>query len=77
MATKTISIMNDVYDLLAARKAKGESFSDVLRKTLHKKRSIMEFAGAWSHVSDADIEVMKGEIAKLRKSSTEELLRGA
>ena len=35
MATKTISIMNDVYDLLAARKAKGESFSDILRKTLH------------------------------------------
>ena len=75
MATKTISIMNDVYDLLAARKAEGESFSDVLRKTLHKKRSIMEFAGAWSGVSDADIELAKKAIRELREESSRELHR--
>ena len=75
MATKTISIMNDVYDLLAARKAEGESFSDVLRKTLHKKRSIMEFAGIWSRVSDEEIELTKEAIRKLREEATQELHR--
>ena len=46
MGTKTISIMDDVYKLLLRNKMRSESFSDVIRRNLKKKRDIMEFAGA-------------------------------
>lgn len=75
MGTKTISIMNDVYKLLLINKMKDESFSDVIRRTLSKKKNIMKFAGAWKNVSDNAINDMKNEIKKLRKSSTEALLK--
>lgn len=75
MATKTISIMDDVYRLLVLNKLAGESFSDVMRRTLKRKRNIMEFAGAWSDMSEKETEKMKKDIVGLRKSSTNELLR--
>lgn len=49
MLTKTITIMEDVYELLKSMKTKNESFSDVIRKELSKKKSIMDLAGSWSN----------------------------
>ena len=67
MGTKTISIMDDVYELLARNKKAEESFSDELRRILPKKRSIMEFAGAWKDVTEGEAERMKARISRLRK----------
>jgi len=39
MATKTLTIMEDVYQMLAENKMKGESFSDELRRILSRKKS--------------------------------------
>ena len=76
MGTKNISIMEDVYRLLLARKMQNESFSDVIRRELGRKRSIMEFAGAWKDlVSDKEAEDMKKAISNLRKRSTKDLLK--
>ena len=76
MGTKNISIMDDVYRLLLARKMATESFSDVIRRELKKKKSVMEFAGAWGNiVSDKEAEKMKNDIKKLRKNSANELLK--
>ncbi len=76
MVTKNISIMEDVYRLLLARKMSDESFSDVIRRELKKKRSIMEFAGAWKDlVSDKEAEEMKNTIKELRKNSLKGVLR--
>lgn len=44
MATKTISITEEAYDRLKARKFETESFTDVINK-ITNKRSIMELAG--------------------------------
>lgn len=44
MATKTISITEEAYDRLKARKSETESFTDVINK-ITNKRSIMELAG--------------------------------
>ena len=76
MGTKTISIMRDVYELLSSKKRKNESFSEVIRRTLTKKRSVMDFAGALNTMTDQEVENMKGEIGKLRKRSTRDLLKG-
>ena len=70
MGTKTISIMDDVYELLARNKKAKESFSDELRRILPKKRSIMGFAGAWKDMSDEEAERMKKTIMDYRRNSS-------
>lgn len=69
MATKTITIMNDAYELLKRNKGKGESFSDVIRKKIGGRTNIMEFAGIWKDVPKEDIDEMKKIVEELRKPS--------
>lgn len=74
MGTKTISIMDDAYEILSRNKMKSESFSGVIRR-LAKSGDIMAFAGAWKKMSDKEITEMKKDIMDLRKKSTKDLLR--
>lgn len=69
MATKTISIMDDVYERIKAVKEPEESFSDALRRLTETKGSIMEFAGAWSDMSDEGNEKIKKGILAMRKGT--------
>jgi len=75
MATKTITIMEDAYNLLLNRKNKNESFSEVIRRMTGEKKDIMRLAGAWKHLSDKDVENRKKLINKIRKDSTKQLFR--
>lgn len=75
MGTKTISIMNDVHELLISRKQVTESFSDVIRKEFTKKRSIMEFAGAWKNISDKEAEEIKKNARKIREGIGKDILK--
>ena len=74
MATKTISIMNDVYELMRRQKRTTESFSQLIRRIFKTKHSVMDFAGAWRHVSERKVEELKATVRTLRKRSTQELL---
>ena len=67
MGTKTITIMDDAYELLSRNKRKDESFSDVVRREFSKKGSILDLAGAWSDLSDKDAEEMEKAIKKSRE----------
>ncbi len=69
MGTKTISIMDDVYELLKASKAPEESFSDQIRRLAKTKGSILEFAGAWSDMSEEEISAIKAKIEQGRKAN--------
>ena len=67
MATKTITIMEDAYEMIKKAKKEGESFSDLFRREFSRKRqmkSIMDFAGAWKEFPVDDI---KAEIEEGRK----------
>ncbi|SRR3989344_2637319 len=75
MATKTLTIMEDAYEMLARRKGKDESFSQVIRRVVGKKNDIMQFAGAWKHLSEEEVENRKRRILELRKESTYNLLK--
>lgn len=72
MVVKNISIMEDVYKMLLARKRASESFSEVIRRTVKEKKDIMEFAGAWKDSGDEGAEEIKKNIKKVRKKSEAE-----
>lgn len=72
MATKTITIMEDAYDLLVGAKESGESFSDLIRRTYSKKRDISECFGAWSEEFG---EAIKKDIAERRAANAERAKR--
>lgn len=56
MATKTITIMEDAYELLARNKLEGESFSDTIRRVVAgNKKGIEAYFGCWSEKYGDDI----------------------
>jgi len=68
MSTKTIAIMDDVYQLLEKMKAPHESFTELLRRLAKKKGDIMEFAGSWSDCSEKEAEELKKKILLMRSN---------
>jgi predicted CopG family antitoxin len=75
MATKTISVMDDAYNLLVLNKMQNESFSDVIRRVFQKKSNIMDLAGSLKSIDRKDAEKMKKNIMILREKSTKELYK--
>jgi len=65
MGSKTISLSDGAYRILSAVKRPGESFSDVVERTLNKK-PLSSFAGAWE---DLETDEIKKIIKKEREIS--------
>lgn len=63
MATKTITIMDDAYELLARAKLPEESFSDTIRRVIGEDDDIERFFGCWS---DEFAESVKKNIEERR-----------
>ena len=68
---KTISVSDDVYEMLSKAKMKGESFSDVIRR-LMKRRRISDIPKI---LDDSDAEVIRSLIEKQRIIDNERLKR--
>ena len=70
MATKTISITEEVYDELSRLKGPEESFSDELRRLAKSKGRISECAGLWARwMSKEEIDKIENNIEQRRKLS--------
>ncbi len=68
MATKTISIREEVYDILMSLKKENESFSDVIWKlTKKRKPNLRDYFGGLKD-SKAIIEI-KEDSKKIRESA--------
>ena len=67
MATKTISIKEDVYNLLIGIKRKNESFSDLLLRLAQKEKSIDIIRNIAGSVDLGDTEALIKDIYKRRE----------
>ncbi len=71
MATKTISITEEAYDRLNFKKAKNESFSEVINR-LTNKVNILDFAGI---LSKEEWKKLEENVKKSRLLSRKRLSR--
>ena len=56
---KNIAVADDVYEMLSKEKKEGESFSDVIRRLTKRRKSLLEFAGAWADIPDEEFREME------------------
>ena len=66
MATKTISILEDVYQELLKSKKNTESFSEEIRRLLKQKGALSECVGLWSWMPAQSVQNIEGSIQKRR-----------
>ena len=67
MSTKTIAILEEVYDILKSLQKPGESFSQEIRRLVSDRGTISQFAGAWDDVGNKEAEEMLLTIKKSRE----------
>ncbi len=63
MATKTISVTEEAYNILKTKKEATESFSEVIVK-LSGKKKLSSFFGA---LSEESVSTLENEINEMRK----------
>jgi predicted CopG family antitoxin len=70
MATKTLTITEEAYDLLAANKLHGESFSKEISRVFSRKsrKTLMDLFGI---LSDKEADKMRTDLARIRKMNIE------
>jgi len=68
MATKNISIRENVYKKLCESKGDNESFSDAILRILDKKPSLLAFSGILKE-DDKELKFIEDEARGLRKSA--------
>ena len=56
---RNIAVADDVYEWLTKEKREGESFSDVIRRLGKRRKSLLEFAGAWADIPDEEFQEME------------------
>ena len=73
MASKSISITDEVYHLLKQFQLKGESFSQTITRFLKRQDNFLTLAGAWKKIPEsADaIRIIEETIEEARNRPNE------
>ncbi|MBU7046909.1 MAG: antitoxin [Theionarchaea archaeon] len=64
MSTKTISITEDVYNMLVLEKEENESFSDVVSRLVKRRSKLSDSFGKWE-MTDEQVQKFKSELHKM------------
>jgi predicted CopG family antitoxin len=67
MATKTLTIMEDAYEMLKAAKKENESFSDVIRREFSSKKN--DLKRFWGSIDNETANIVRETIKKSRELS--------
>jgi len=68
MATKTVALDEEAYELLKRQKKGEESFSDAVKRLARPRRPITSFAGIWSDMSEPERKSIDQVYASQRKA---------
>ena len=68
MATKTVALDGEAYDLLKRQKHADESFSDAVKRLARPRRPISDFGGMWSDLSEKERKSLDQTYADLREA---------
>jgi predicted CopG family antitoxin len=68
MASRTVALDEEAYELLKHTKRPSESFSEAVKRLARPRRSISEFAGMWADLSKGDAKKLRESYASLRRA---------
>ena len=68
MATKTVALDTEAYELLRRQKKSDESFSDAVRRLAKPRKPLSEFAGIWKNLSRKERRELDGVYAALHEA---------
>ena len=73
MASKSISITEEVYQLLKQFQLKGESFSQTIMRFIKRQENFLTLAGAWKNIPESEeaIRVIEETIEEARNRPTD------
>lgn len=77
MASKNISITEDVYDLLSKMKLEDESFSDTITRLVKGGGKLSDCAGLWSDMDEEELGEILANTKEMRKTVDESLRQEA
>lgn len=66
MASKTVALDTEAYELLRRQKRPEESFSDAVKRLARPRRPITSFGGMWSDMSVKERKELDRTYADLR-----------
>ncbi len=66
MASKTVALDLEAYDLLKRQKRSDESFSDAVKRLARPRRPISDFAGLWGDLSATERRALDEAYKDLR-----------
>lgn len=75
MSVKTVTLSEDAYLVLAARKREGESFSEVVRRLARSEHSLREYVGGWKDAPTAKFARFEAWLERSDQVSRSEMLR--
>jgi predicted CopG family antitoxin len=71
MADKTLAVDREAYALLAKAKHQGETFSDVVKRSVRPRRLLTDFAGTWEDMDPKEWARIRATIIEGRRLDTE------
>jgi len=77
LASKNISITEDVYDLLSKMKLEDESFSDTITRLVKGGGKLSDCAGLWSDMDEEELWEILANTKEMRKTVDESLQQEA